>query len=126
MEHTILSPGDTVLIYRKISQDTSAPVLTKVLTVHRGAITVPEWQSLNGIATIRTHGTSAVSGTYWYEYKRIPDGQGTSEDVTSIHLVSTKAKGFIEGYTKIVTDQFIPRSIDEELSEGKNLIKEEQ
>lgn len=63
-----------------------APMQAQVLGVRRGAILVPENESINGIAVILCHSASE-DGTYWYEYTK-KDGTAHSSSVAKLWVPS--------------------------------------
>lgn len=94
-------PNEKVVLFLKDHFDKSSKphiIITSVLAVHRGAIVVPEDESLNGTAQIICHGESATKGEYWYEYKNA-ESKGVSLNIVEL-------SGYNEKYN-YKTAQFI-------------------
>lgn len=80
-------PGQQVgFLVRDNQTDKPYPVVATVCVVHRGSITVPECESMNGLAHIVMHMDSENSGKFWYEYSDM-EGKKRSFDVVLLQVV---------------------------------------
>jgi hypothetical protein len=98
----IITPGDVVTFFARdpespLSADPS-PIGTIVQQVKRGAITVSEADSINGLAQIFCVSDSVTGGRYWYEYTD-RNSKAKSFDVTQLFDSKdsqVKVRSFIE------------------------------
>lgn len=84
-------PGEVILFLLTIlgADSKPNPVIATVLTVRRGAITVAEVNSKNGLAKIVCHGRSGTDGTYWYEYVQ-QSGEAQSFNVAHLQRIKDR------------------------------------